>query len=212
MNAIFVCTVSRCVRFVVCVLALVLSNLAVSGPGAHGPGGEHLDQTPGAAGAGTAKPRFEAATDLFELVAVLADGELSILIDRFETNAPVLEAVVEVESGGKKAGARFHADHGNYAVDDPAFLAVLARPGEHAVVVSVASKDEYDLLNGTLVVSDSTGRHASHTAEDPSHAQTLERVLIVGAGILVVVVIVAFWQRRRIRRRRRDGATLEVQP
>lgn len=196
-------------------LALILSNPATGGPGAHGPGGEHLDQPSASAGTVAALPRFEAATDLFELVAVLAGGELSILIDRFETNAPVLEAVVEVESGGKKAVARFHADHGDYAVDDPAFLAVLARPGEHAVVVSVASKDENDLLNGTLVVADAAGRNAvagrAPGGHDHDHDHTLERVLIGGAGVVLVTLIILVWRRKRRQRQRSIGTSQQVQ-
>lgn len=195
--------------------ALFLSNLATGGPGAHGPGGEHLDQPSAATGTVAASPRFETATDLFELVAVLTGGELSILIDRFETNAPVLQAVVEVESGGRKAVARFHADHGDYAVDDPAFLAVVARPGEHAIVVSVAAKDESDLLNGTLVVADAAGRNAvaghAHGGDDHDHDPTLERVLIGGAGVALVVLVIVLWQRRRRRRQRHVGTSQQVQ-
>ena len=81
--------------------------------------------------------RVEANSDLFELVATLAGGELSILIDRFATNEPVLQAQVEVESGALKALAKFHADIGYYAVDDPAMLKKLSTPGEHPLVITV---------------------------------------------------------------------------
>ena len=57
------------------------------------------------------------------------------MLDRFETNAPVLDARLEVESGGRKAQARFHADQGDYAVDDPALIGLLSTPGEHALVL-----------------------------------------------------------------------------
>ena len=41
--------------------------------------------------------------------------ELSVTIDRYDSNEPVLGAAVEVESDGMRAAAQFHADHGDYA-------------------------------------------------------------------------------------------------
>ena len=77
-----------------------------AGPGAHGPNGEHLDApTTGQANAMQASLQIEATSDLFELVATLTGGTLSIFIDRFASNEPVLQAQVEVESGGLKAQA-----------------------------------------------------------------------------------------------------------
>lgn len=191
------------------VLMLFLSTLTF----AHGPE-DHGTQASGAAASQQATPRFESATDLFELVAVLTGGELSILIDRFDTNLPVLEAQVEVESGGKRATARYHADHGDYAVDDPAFLALVTRPGEHAIVITVSAKDESDLLNGTLVVPDATARTAAagHAHGDHDHDPALERVLIAAAGVVMLALIVVLWQRRRRKRQRGFGAPQQVQP
>ena len=40
-------------------------------------------------------PSFEARSEAFELVGRLQGGELSILINRFATNEPVLNATVE---------------------------------------------------------------------------------------------------------------------
>jgi cobalt-zinc-cadmium efflux system membrane fusion protein len=44
-------------------------------------------------------PRTSAQSDEFELVAVLADGKLTLYLDRYTDNAPVPDAEVEVESG-----------------------------------------------------------------------------------------------------------------
>lgn len=126
---------------------------AFAGPGAHGPDGEHLDGSAASATAGNAAPRFEAKTELFELVGRLGGGELSILIDRFATNEPLLKAKVEIESGPLKAAASFHDDIGDYAVDDPGMLALLAKPGEHAIVVTVIAGEETDLIDGVLRVT-----------------------------------------------------------
>lgn len=142
-----------------CLSALcLLPALACAGPGAHGPDGQHLDG-PGAHLHGPAAdaPRLEAHSDLFELVATLADGELSILVDRYATNEPVLNGKVEVEAGKAKAVARFHADHGDYAIDDEAFLKAISQPGEHALVFTVTAGNDSDLLDGVLKIGGPAG-------------------------------------------------------
>ena len=124
-----------------------------AGPGAHGPNGEHLDApTTGQANAMQVSLQVEATSDLFELVATLTGGELSIFIDRFASNEPVLQAQVEVESGGLKAQAKFHADRGHYAIDDPAMLKKLSTPGEHPLVITVLAGKDSDLLDAVLRV------------------------------------------------------------
>jgi hypothetical protein len=141
-------------------LLAVMPVLTSAGPGAHGPNGEHLDSpTMGNANAIRAGFRVEANSDLFELVATLAGGELSILIDRFATNEPVLQAQVEVESGALKALAKFHADIGDYAVDDPAMLKKLSTPGEHPLVITVLAGKESDLLDAVMRVPESMAGH-----------------------------------------------------
>ena len=137
-------------------LLALMPVITWAGPGAHGPNGEHLDSpTMGNANAMRASLQIEAKSDLFELVATLAGGELSLLIDRFATNEPVLKAQVEVESGGLKAQAKFHADIGDYVIDDPAMLKKLSTPGEHPLVITVLAGEDSDLLDGVLRVATS---------------------------------------------------------
>ena len=134
-------------------LLAVMPVLTSAGPGAHGPNGEHLDSpTMGNANAIRAGFRVEANSDLFELVATLAGGELSILIDRFATNEPVLQAQVEVESGALKAQAKFRAEIGDYTIDDLAMLQKLSTPGEHPLVITVIAGKDSDLLDAVLLV------------------------------------------------------------
>lgn len=133
-------------------LALCAMSPAFASPGAHGPNGEHLDGAVATSG-GTAVSRVETFTESFELVGHLSGGELSVLIDRYDTNAPVLNGKLEVEYKGLKAPARFHADLGDYAIDDPKLLAALSKPGAHALLFTLVAGDESDLLEGTLVVS-----------------------------------------------------------
>jgi hypothetical protein len=173
------------------VVAALLALPAFAGPGAHGPNGEHLDGPAQQSATSSAVPKLEAKSEEFELVAVLGGGELSILVDRFETNEPVLNARVEVESGPLKAVARFHADHGDYAIDDPAFVQALGQPGEHALVFTVAAGKDVDLLDGTLKVA------AAMPAGDHDVLLTPGRLAAGGGALLLAGTALAFALRRR---------------
>lgn len=178
-------------------LALVLfAGAASAAPGAHGPNGEHLDSNPGGSTAVSTAPRLDAKSELFELVARLDGGELSILIDRFATNEPVLKASVEVESGQLKAKAKFHEDLGDYAVDDPAMLKLLSAPGEHPVVITVLAGDESDLLDGVLrvgagQVQEATHGHSHDEGDDHEHGINWWRWALGG---LIVLVLALSWK------------------
>lgn len=197
--------IARATRTLIKLLCLMaLASPAISAPGAHGPNGEHLDGPATVTGGTDAAPKMEAKSEDFELVATLSGGELSILIDRYQTNEPVLDAKVEIESGGLKAIAKFHADHGDYAVDDPALLKALGQPGAHPLLITLIAGKESDLLEGTLNVGTA--------ADDGDHEHTQglggwARSAWI-AGALTLLGVGAFlWQRRRGRQ-----AQLEVSP
>lgn len=183
---------------------MALSAPAVqASPGAHGPNGEHLD-TPTVATTGKASPRVEAKSELFELVGTLAGGELSMLIDRFATNEPLLKADVEVESGGVKAKAKFHADIGDFSVDDPALLKKLSAPGEHPLVITVLAGNDTDLLDGVLrvttAVADAGHGHSHGEAGDEGHSPDIHwKRWALGVVVLLVGVGVLAWRRRQNR-------------
>lgn len=190
----------------ICLMALLLvTNTPISAaPGAHGPNGEHLDG-PTAMGAASAQPRVEAQSEAFELVATLHAGQLSVLIDRFETNEAVLNGVLEVESGGVKAKASFRTDQGDYAIDDPQFLALLRSPGEHALVFTLTAGKDSDLLDGTLVTSAKGAALAKsehghdHSNDDHGHDHERERRIWMGAGVAALGLTggIAWWRQRR---------------
>ena len=133
------------------ILMVLMPALTWAGPGAHGPNGEHLD-SPKMDNPTQAGLRIEANSDIFELVGTLAGGELSIFIDRFVTNEPLLQAQVEVESGALKAQAKFRTEIGDYKIDDPAMLQKLSTPGEHPLVITVIAGKDSDLLDAVLLV------------------------------------------------------------
>jgi hypothetical protein len=189
-------------------LLLVSAAPALAGPGAHGPNGEHLDG-PAPMRAALALPRVEAQTEAFELVAELRAGELVIVVDRYDSNEPVLGAKLEVESGPLKAVATFRAEQGDYAVTDAALLKALAGPGEHALVFTLVAGTDSDLLDGTLVGS--AGRGASGAVKDDhghghagddhghDHDHELERAAWIGAGVLALGLVlgIAWWRQQR---------------
>lgn len=168
------------------VLAMMLAASAVASPGAHGPDGEHLDAPGGMAAAGTV-PRVETFSEQFELVGQLSGGELSVMIDRYETNEPVLDGKLEVQLKGLTAAAKFHPDMGDYAIDDEKFLQALATPGKHALLFTFIAGEESDLLEGTLEVAAPAAAVHEHTS-----AWTW---LALGAA-LALTMAVFIWLRR----------------
>jgi hypothetical protein len=189
-------------------LLLCAHTLVTAAPGAHGPNGEHLDG-PTTMRAVSALPRVEAESEAFELVAELRASELAIIVDRYESNEPVLGAKLEVESGSLKAVAAFRAEQGDYAVTDSAMLQALAAPGEHGLVFTLVAGQDSDLLDGTLV--NATGRVLAAAAKDDhghahgsddhghGHDHELERAAWMGAGIAALGLIggIAWWRQRR---------------
>ena len=171
--------------------AMLATRAALAGPGAHGPNGEHLDAP--AAAAGSSLPRIETFTEAFELVGQLTGGELSIMIDRYETNEPVLNGVLEVQYKNLKAKATFHADMGDYAVDDPALLAAISKPGAHPLLFTLVAGEESDLLEGTLQVRQALEEHD----HDHEHAARWPWVLAATAAVALIVAVFVVRRRRQ---------------
>lgn len=164
-------------------MALAAASPAIASPGAHGPNGEHLDAAAPATGTAGIAPRFEAKSEDFELVGRLQGGELSMFINRFATNEPVVEAKVEVELGKLKAVAPFHSDQGDYAVADEAFLKAVSEPGDHSLVITVVAGPDADLLEGTLQVKAAADDHGHE------HREGAFRSILLVVGFVLVGAI-----------------------
>jgi MYXO-CTERM domain-containing protein len=175
--------------FLVFILA---ATSALGAPGAHGPDGAHLDGPAGHVDS-SAGARIETYTELFELVGRLQGQELSILIDRYDTNQPVLNGKLEVELNGIKAQAKFHADQGDYAVDDAALLAALAKPGKHALMFTLTAGEDNDLLEATLEVS----AKASAAPDDHDHAPWASASTWIALAMLAALAVLL--RRRNVR-------------
>ena len=132
-------------------------------------------------------PRAEAQTELFELVATPGNGQLTIFIDRFASNAPVTGAKVEVESGSWKAVAAA-ADNGSYRVNAPQF----AKPGRYPLLFTVEAGADADLIETTLVVAEA--------AKPEAAVRTLGSGSMwwwVGGGLVALAGISLLLKRRR---------------
>lgn len=129
------------------------STVFAHGDEDHGQGGRASGQAPA-----SAQSRIETFTESFELVGRLQADGLSLFLDRYESNEPVLNGKVEAELSGLKTMAKFRAERGDYVINDEGFLTALAKPGKHALVFTVAAADESDLLEGTLEVPAIAGK------------------------------------------------------
>jgi MYXO-CTERM domain-containing protein len=167
--------------------ALATAAAAHASPGAHGPNGEHLDGPLAATAAGSV-PRVETFSELFELVGHLSGGELSVMVDRYDTNEPVLNGKLEVQYQNLKAQATFHSDIGDYAIDDEKFLQALGQPGKHALLFTFVHGEESDLLEGTLEVV----APASH-----EHGPTVSPWWLLAAAPLAAAAAALVRRRRR---------------
>ena len=133
-------------------------------------------------------PRFEAHSERLEAVGTLANGELSVLIDRYDTNAPLLQAQAALASGSTKLVGRFHADIGDYSFSDKPFL----QPGTYPITLTVQFGSDTDTLAGELVVPEL----AHDAADNPAVARPWLRAAGYAAAALVVLLLVVVWTRR----------------
>ena len=170
-------------------IVFFLAVTALISPARAGEGHDHGDTQ--VTTASESSPRFTAHSNLFEAVGLLLGDELSITLDRYATNEPVLKAKVEVASGSYKAVAVFHADHGDYSLPSTAFK----KPGTYAIVLRITADEQTDLLTGELVVP-SPDAQAAHD----KHARPWLSWAAYASGTLLLAVIALATLRRRKRR------------
>ena len=123
-------------------LAVTAALSAAIAPASAHDGHDHGEQQPVSAGA---LPRGEAASNAFEIVAIVRGENLEIYLDRFATNEPVTGATLEVESPDGPVKAAEGAD-GTYRVAAP----WLAKSGRADLIFTVTSGDATDILPLTI--------------------------------------------------------------
>ena len=155
-------------------VATLLALVVLTSPKLAIAGDDHGQAVPAAAG--TASPRVSSSSDLFELVGIAQGEKLVIYLDRFATNAPVLAAKIEVETGAVKGLAEPQPD-GTYHFNN----AALASKGSHPVRFTVTAGPDTDLLAGDLVVGDAPRDDDAPAAARPGWQWAGLAVAVVGA-------------------------------
>jgi len=171
---------------------LSLALFALSwGAWAHG-GEDHGDAPAPVASTGMA-PRASAQTEDFELVAQVQGTTLTLTLDRFATNAPVVDAQIEVESGSVLKQTAKQIAPGVYVVQATPF----GTPGSYPLTFSVEVGDTSDLLAATLDIPVPT------PGMDPAHngvKWATWATWAVSAGVLIFgLAMVLLRRRKRIR-------------
>jgi hypothetical protein len=124
-------------------LAMFAPSLAAHGDEVH----DHAEPAaPVAAVPPESGVRASAASGLFEAVAVLQGGELRVYVDRYDSNAPVAGAQVEIEGQGI-GGRATEIAPAVYALPG-----VNPAPGTYALTITIEAASEADLLLLSLVV------------------------------------------------------------
>lgn len=146
-------------------------------------GGEDHDAPPAPLTQSVA-PRAAATTELFEVVAVAADKQLLVYVDRHASNEPVRGAKVEIEGIGGTATAR-ESEPGTYVLELPSPLAA----GKHALAVSVEDGEAADLLSlsldATAMAPAAAGGHGARAGWLKLAAGSLALVLLAGIGVIM---------------------------
>ena len=137
-------------------------QLLNAAPGAHGPDGEHL--TTETSQQLSLLPRFEAFSDVFELVGELQADALVLHLHDYQSNRPVADAKIELETANLSSSAHFVADKNHYLLEDPTLLAALQQHAKHEIVLTIISADNADLLTASLDLS------AAAHHDDAAHA------------------------------------------
>lgn len=175
--------------------ALAAAPLTVhTTPALAGPGHDHGDEK--AAPATNAAPRFNAHSDLFELVGVIRRGTLVLYLDRYADNTPVTAGAIELEiKPAQGAALTLKA----MPAQEGVFTAALAKPfgpGTHAVTATVNAtldgKAEADLLAATFDIP------SGHVTESLSHQHSYEYAAM-GAALAAILAALAWWKSRRRR-------------
>lgn len=161
---------NKCLQFLVCCFGFY-NALGIAAPGAHGPDGEHLDTE--VHHQSTQNPKFESFTETFELVGELEEGQLVIHLHDYQTNIPVRNAAIEVESGSASAEASFSETNGIYIVTQQGLLDGIKARGEHQIILTVLTEEAADLMEATLIISeddqDEHHGHDEHGSDEHHH-------------------------------------------
>lgn len=186
-------------RIVIVMGLLAMGALGVLGStaaSAHG-GEDHGDEAKAPAPTVAIAPRAVAQSEDFELVAVLEEGkpgggQLSLSLDRFATNEPIVGAKLEIEGDGQNVVAK--------ETSPGVYVAPFAVPANAALrtklplTISIEAVDSADLLTTTLEIPAPPDSAAAHI-----HSRGEVAIWLGGAMLGLAAVVLQVVRRRRQR-------------
>lgn len=165
-------------------IAVVLSLFVACPVSAHE---GHQEETPKPAA--DLAPRAEAASQQFELVAVLHDGGLDIHLDSFLSNAPIANARIAVDAPDGTSTAT-PTGTGTYRLAAP-----WAKPGAYPLLFDIKAGDIADVLAATLIVPPS--QSAAHDGAAPPFAGRGGQMLLALGGFAAGIAATSLLRRNR---------------
>jgi hypothetical protein len=157
--------------------AVLASSILFSAIAYAGPGHDHGDEAPVAAG--EASPRVVMESELFEAVGILKGRMLEIYIDHAATNAPVQNAKLELELNGQQVPVELHSE-GEFDAQLPEGI----EEGTVAVSMTVSAGEDIDLLAGDLIV----GHHDDLDSVEEVQSR-LSIIVLYGIGGLLILAL-----------------------
>jgi len=160
-----------------CLASLILGCAASSAHEGHDHG--EADKSPVVS---SAYPRVAARSELYEIVGILKDGQLSIYLDDAVTNEPIADAALQVTIGDSAATEAAKAGNGLYTVG----MADRKPTGSVEVIFSVSAPKGDDLLVDSLTLpqaASSPQRH-EHGPLSPGRRVVAFAIAAAGFGLL----------------------------
>ena len=181
------------IKRIVVLSFLVLGALGSTGASAHG-GEDHGDEAKAPAPTVGIAPRAIAQSEDLELVAVVEEAKpegrrLSLFLDRFATNEPIVGAKLEVDGGGQNVVAK-EIRPGVYVAPFGALVNAAAGT-KLPLTIAIEAGDSADLLTTTLEISAPPGGATAHVH------RWAEIVTWLAGGVLGLVAIALLIVRRR---------------
>lgn len=147
---------------------------------------EDNKETPHPVAVTSVAPRFEARSDLFELVGVLHGEELVLYLDQAANNQAIASATIEVESGAFKAEAVSVNGAFRFAAG------ALAQPGKHALTITVQTDSDIDLLAAQFEVPSASSMPVSEVV-----AGAFSPLLYGLIAVIALLVVALLWRGKR---------------
>lgn len=175
---------------------LAFAFVAVTATAAAHGNDDHEHSAP-VANAAAVAPRASAQTEEFELVAVLQGRHLVIYLDRFDTNAAVTGAQLEVASQGKWKLIAKEGEAGVYVLDLP--KGEIERIGKYPLIFSLQTEDSSDVMTASIEIPEEDEAH-DHGENGVMWWKWLIGVTS-GLGLVLTVLIILRARNSRVKQR-----------